>query len=780
MEYPMVFGILLVATAGSSLACGLYAVQNNIKTPINRIFLALACAMVFWCLGLAITAVAANEEISALGRRLAPLGWGTICSILLHFILRLTQKHYLLKKWWLYLLLYLPSAVSVFAYTYLPLIGLNQDRLIRNELGWLNIAKTDGWDWFYYGYYLSFISLSLLILYLWAKKSPSANIKKQVSLLILSSLAATLLGSCTDVLPIFLGIRIPQFSPIFILFIIAAISYSVKHYGFMQPEPGNQNELILNKSAYTNVYRYIGLIFATGSLLHLAVRLLSAKGPLPLSAYLFSGFLLAITFFVFFIKKINLDDSLKEMLLAVSFSFIIPTVTLWFSYSGGATIWAFIFLLLIVCLLFNRYTLLLTVIFSSLLAQLLLWAAVPSVTLTIGGKDYLVRILLIGLAALSSSYVNKLYVQRLKDNAHQIRIQMLVSETSHDFVSANEQNFADKIQDMLKRCGSFVCSDRAFMALLDPCTQQIRHSFEWRRDGSGPQQAAFENNGSELSQLLLKYFETFPILNLGDTALMPWAEDLKDQLSSRDIGAFLALPIKKQEAVIGFLIFTANRPLKEWQTGSFIYLDIITNIVADAIIKIEAEREINFIAYHDQLTLLPNRILLKSKLEKAIRHAETTGKMVVVVFLDLDSFKFVNDTMGHELGDRLLFEAAQLLARNIRSNDAVARFGGDEFVILLNDITSKKDAAMLAEKIINTLRSPFILNGRQFFTSASAGVALYPQDGTDCETLIKNADLAMYSAKLRGKNQYAFCSDPPLMACEPAAATGNSGQPFNC
>lgn len=780
MEYPMVFGILLVATAGSSVACGLHAIQNNIKTPINRIFLALACAMVFWCLGLAITVVAANEEISALGRRLAPLGWGTICSILLHFILRLTQKHHLLKKWWLYLFLYLPSAVSVFAYTYLPLIGLNQDRLIRNKLGWLNIAKTDGWDWFYYGYYLSFISLSLLILYSWAKKSPSINIKKQVRLLILSSLGATLLGSCTDVLPIFLGIRIPQFSPVFILFIIAAISYSIKHYGFMQPEPGNQNELILNKSAYTNVYRYIGLSFAAGSLLHLAVRLLSEKSPLPLSAYLFSGFLFAITFFVFFIKKINLDDSLKEMLLAAGFSFIIPAVTLWFSYSGAPTIWAFIFLLLIICLLFNRYTLLITVIFSSLLAQLLIWAAVPSVTLEIGGKDYLVRILLICLAAFSSSYVNMLYVQRLKDNAHQIRIQMLVSETSHDFVSASEQNFADKIRDMLKRCGSFVCSDRAFMSLLDPCTKQIRHSFEWRREDLCLQPAAFEHISPELSALLLKYFQTFPLLNLGDTALMPWAEDLKEHLISQGIGAFLALPIKKQEAVIGFLIFTAHQPLKEWQTGSFIYLNIITNIVTDAITKIEAEREINFIAYHDQLTLLPNRILLKSRLEKAIRRAKALGKMVVVIFLDLDSFKFVNDTMGHELGDRLLFEAAQLLARNIRSNDTIARFGGDEFVILLNDIASKKDAAMLAEKIIDTLRSPFVLNGRKFFISASAGVALYPLDGADCETLIKNADLAMYSAKVRGKNQYALCPDPPLTACEPAAATGNPGQPFNC
>lgn len=299
MEYPIVFGILLVATGGSSVACGLYAIQHNIKTPINKIFLALGCAMLFWCLGLAITVVAANEEISAFGRRLAPIGWGTICSLMLHFILLLTQKDNLLKKWWIYLLLYLPSAVTIFAYTYLPLVLFNQDHLIRNQLGWLNISQTDAWDWFYYGYCFVFIAIAIMILYLWAKNSASKNSKKQADLLMISLLLASVFGSLTDVLPVFLKIRIPQFSPVFVLLPIAAISYSVKYHGFMRPEAENQNELILNESAYTNVYRYIGFIFAAGSILNLVAQLLLYNGSSVLSVFLFSGALVVITGLIF-------------------------------------------------------------------------------------------------------------------------------------------------------------------------------------------------------------------------------------------------------------------------------------------------------------------------------------------------------------------------------------------------------------------------------------------------------------------------------------------------
>ena len=567
-----------------------------------------------------------------------------------------------------------------------------------------------------------------------------------------SLLVASILGSLTDILPVFLQIRTPQFSPIFVLFPLAAISYSVKYHGFMQPEAKNLNELILQESAYTNVYRYIGFMFVVGSILNLVLRLIFQKASLP-SVLPSSGAFLAIAAFILLINRTKLDDTMKEMLLAAAVSFTIPVVTLWFVKSGSTTIWGFVFLLMIICLLFNRRTILMTVIISSMLTQALIWAAAPTVSIQINEAYYIVRIGLIGFAAILSLHVNKVYVQRLKENAQQISMQTLVSETSRDFVSANEQNFDKKVYKMLSRCGSFIKSDRAYVALIDPNEKSIRNSFEWVAEGVSPQSDLLEESVCEL----FKQFESKNIVVLHDTKLMPTTEKLQNQLICRNIRAFLALPVKKQDVIIGFLAFTAAQPLTQWGSESFTYLEIITNIFADATIKIDAEKEINFIAYHDHLTLLPNRALFMGRLEKAITQAGTE-KNFALAFLDLDSFKFVNDTMGHELGDQLLFEVAQVLTGVIRSSDTISRFGGDEFIILFNDITNEKDLASIMDKIMDALRRPILLNGREFYISASVGIAMYPRDGTDAKTLIADADIAMYKAKTRGKNQYLFCS----------------------
>lgn len=757
MGYPIVFGILLVATGGSCVACGLYAIQNDMKTPINRAFLALSGAVLLWCLGLAITVVAENEAICSLGRRLAPFGWGAVFSILLHFILLLTQKNKLLKKWWIYPLLYLPAVVTVFAYTYLPLINLNQDRLVRTELGWINTAPTDVWDWFYYGCCLIFVIVTIIVICLWAKNSKVPNIKKQVKFLMGSLLAASIFGSFTDVMPIFLNIKIPQFSPVFVLFPIAAITYSVKRHGFMRPEAENENERILNESAYTNVYRYMGLIFGIGSIVNLVMHfLLYTKSSLTF-VLLFSGALAVVAAFILIINRARLDASIKEMLFALILSFIIPVTTLRFVNYGSITVWTFIFLLIIICLLFNRRIILVTVIVSSILTQLIIWAAAPYIPAAVDHGDYIVRIGMIAFAAMLSFYVNKAYVQRLKENSNQISLQTLISKISHDFVSASEQNFNEKAYAMLKQCGSFIKSERAYMALYDPETKYIQYSCEWLAEGVLSQPEAFQ--GSSLCSILPEQFNLHNnLINVPDAAHIPPTENFRDWLTSRHIRALISLPIKKQDTTIGFLAFTAARPVKGWRAGSFAYLEVISNIVADATIKIGAEKEIKHIAYHDQLTHLPNRILFRDRLEQAIKRADQTEKMVGVVFLDLDSFKSVNDMMGHELGDKLLYEVAQIISQNIRIYDTVSRFGGDEFVILLNDIACASDLAKIMEKLIRTLHKPILLDGQKFIISASAGVALYPQDGTDAQTLIKNADTAMYGAKVSGKNQYMICS----------------------
>lgn len=173
-----------------------------------------------------------------------------------------------------------------------------------------------------------------------------------------------------------------------------------------------------------------------------------------------------------------------------------------------------------------------------------------------------------------------------------------------------------------------------------------------------------------------------------------------------------------------------------------------------------AEETINFQAYHDLLTKLPNRALLRDRLSLAINQAKREEESLAVMFLDLDRFKNINDSLGHMIGDELLQQVSIRLKECIRAGDTLARFGGDEFTLMLPKLhNGREDASKLAYKINNTLKKPFIIDGHELYVSASIGIALYPQDGTNMENLIKHADVAMYHVKGQGKNGYQFYSN---------------------
>lgn len=164
------------------------------------------------------------------------------------------------------------------------------------------------------------------------------------------------------------------------------------------------------------------------------------------------------------------------------------------------------------------------------------------------------------------------------------------------------------------------------------------------------------------------------------------------------------------------------------------------------------EEMITFQALHDQLTGLPNRRLFKDHLELALAQAARRGEKVGVMFIDLDRFKLVNDTYGHFEGDELLKSLAQRLRGCVRAGDTVARQGGDEFTVLLPDLTQAEDALVIAAKIFAELQRPFHVGGREFIATASIGIAVYPDDGEGAELLLRNADIAMYAVKTSGKN----------------------------
>ncbi len=172
-----------------------------------------------------------------------------------------------------------------------------------------------------------------------------------------------------------------------------------------------------------------------------------------------------------------------------------------------------------------------------------------------------------------------------------------------------------------------------------------------------------------------------------------------------------------------------------------------------------AEDEIQSLAYLDTLTGLPNRILLQDRLSGALVRAEREACLVGILFLDLDRFKPVNDTLGHAVGDLVLKSVADRLRECVRKSDTVARLGGDEFVVLLPSVQRELDTTLVAQEILRRLAQPFAVGDRDIYSSASIGIAIYPLDGREAGTLLKNADMAMYAAKDQGRNTYQFYTD---------------------
>ena len=244
------------------------------------------------------------------------------------------------------------------------------------------------------------------------------------------------------------------------------------------------------------------------------------------------------------------------------------------------------------------------------------------------------------------------------------------------------------------------------------------------------------------------------------------------QMTTLDLGSDSSA--KKFKQVLEVLI-TGVQPTLTYQTLQYhkdghetpveVFLQLIRQegqaphfvaIVNDITERKQWEQRIAHLANHDALTDLPNRNLLQDRIGQVLVQGRRNGGQGAVLFIDLDQFKAINDSMGHDVGDSLLQEVAQRLVASLRSQDTVARQGGDEFIVLLPSIANAQDAGTMAQKLLDALLSPFHFKGKQLHISASIGIAVFPDDGNDADTLLKHSDTAMYHAKDSGRNSYQF------------------------
>uniref|UniRef100_B8HWB1 Diguanylate cyclase/phosphodiesterase with FHA and GAF sensor n=1 Tax=Cyanothece sp. (strain PCC 7425 / ATCC 29141) TaxID=395961 RepID=B8HWB1_CYAP4 len=233
----------------------------------------------------------------------------------------------------------------------------------------------------------------------------------------------------------------------------------------------------------------------------------------------------------------------------------------------------------------------------------------------------------------------------------------------------------------------------------------------------------------------------------------------QDILNRAGIKSLLIVPILVDDQLWGCIGFDACQSSRCWSKNEEAVLAMMAVSISGAIQRQHKEQVIRYQAFHDLLTDLPNRALFIDRLNLALSNAHRSGEKLSVLFLDLDRFKTINDTLGHSVGDQLLKAVAHRLTHCLREGDTIARWGGDEFTILLPQIHQVNDVAKTAQRMLSALEQPFHLENHELYITPSIGIAIYDLDGHDGETLIKHADMALYQAKQLGRNTYQFfCS----------------------
>lgn len=244
------------------------------------------------------------------------------------------------------------------------------------------------------------------------------------------------------------------------------------------------------------------------------------------------------------------------------------------------------------------------------------------------------------------------------------------------------------------------------------------------------------------------------VLRTGEALLMLDVEEAADAKTTvppaGDCAGWLGVPLISQRGVLGALVVQTYSGSKRYTEGDKDLLQFVSNQVAAAIERKQTETRLRHMARHDPLTDLPNRTLFHDRVDTALRRARRYKEHVALLYLDLNGFKEVNDSFGHELGDRLLCEVARRLEGCVRESDTVGRMGGDEFTVLLAGVHEPRCAGVIADKIRSAIEAPFELDGQTLTISSSIGAAVYPRDGGEREQLFRHADADMYAAKRRG------------------------------
>ena len=318
---------------------------------------------------------------------------------------------------------------------------------------------------------------------------------------------------------------------------------------------------------------------------------------------------------------------------------------------------------------------------------------------------------------------------------------LAISEAAH---AAND--LGDLFRHIHAIIGGLLPAKNFFVALHEKESEAISFPYFVDEHDATPPQLPFDSNS-----LTAQIIRSGQALLLTPEAIETLSPELGRILGRKSLH-WLGVPLATHERTIGALVVQSYSGETHYTEKDKQLLEFVSAQVATAIERKQNETRLRHIAQHDALTDLPNRKLFGDRLDAALAHAPQDSRLLALLYIDLDRFKCINDTLGHDVGDRLLREVAQRISSCVRESDTVGRMGGDEFVVLLTGITAPRQAAIVAEKILTSLQRPFETQEGPLAITASIGVSVYHGHG-DAQQLLREADNTMYAAKNAGGNR---------------------------
>jgi len=750
---PYLISMLLTMSMIIFLLFAVFVINEANKPKSYVLFVMVCICLSVWSLGAAISVSAPNLTSAIFWNQIALIGYIAIHAVGFHYVLFYISEGKLESQKWMVFLIYLPIVV-VAVLMFKQLQDPNYDySVIYTMSGWENQDNNIYINLVSITYNIGYLLIGIISFIRHVKNKTTFRIRRIVNPVILSIFVSIVFYFlCNYVFSTYLCVTPIRFGPLIALIPGYALLIELDRDKILSFTDGKHRQEVVKSDIREILYKYIAISFIGGGIFAFAFELFVNKYSF-LESFLLGLTISCVGIALKIVLGLKTTVNNKDNLICIIISLFVTFLMFFILIDGGTALWPVPFLFVIAFMLYNNSRMIMGLSLSIFSSLFVISVLVPYSVVTINKVDHFFRLFITVLMTIFAIIVNRIYLSKLKEIKQQEENEKIINQVSQLFVKSSIEGFKENFDQVLALIGNHFDVERVYHFSVNDSDTHT-YIYRWMRSEETPKSMDDYNVSLKTFPWWVKKLGDEGYINIYDVEKLDGnAQAEKEEIIKQGIRSTVAVPVFKQNKVIGFFGLGLENETREWDISHVITLKILSNIISDVLARNKAEVLVHEMAYKDYLTQLPNRADFYERLETVIN--EKCFRTFGVALLDLDGFKAVNDTYGHDGGDELLQEVAYRLKTSLRGIDSVCRFGGDEFLVLFTCIQNVKEAEKLAYRLIHLFEKPFDIYMNEMVVTTSLGLYVV-EEKVDVDLIISRVDTAMYKAKGLGKNQLSI------------------------